>query len=253
MRVSKQTSAYAGLFAILATLAVLVGLSGCTTVTEALSPSELRVSIDIKDYHQGTTRVAIHFSDHALNTVEFVHGETVTCNGVFLKYDSGYYARMLGYGAYIGDVPRQSSGGAYTFGYTPAAAGGGATSRSGDSGAIRVAVAVVNAPVALTNPINGAIVSIPRSGPFVVQYAPSGVSNSIIVGSASDSRAHIALSLALRDAGSTRFNAADFKNFAPGAGLLSLSRITSSKPGNTPFAAVDASYENITTISVTWQ
>ncbi len=249
LRLGQQASAGArplAMLAVLTALAVLAGgmLSGCTTVTEVLAPDALRVSIDIKDYHQGTTQVAIHFADHALNTVEFVHGETVTCDGVFLKYDSGYYARMLGYGAYIGTVPRQPAGGAYTFVYTPASAANG--------GAIKIKVAVVNAPLTLTNPANGTSVSIPQSGRFVVHYTPSGVTNSV-VGSASDNRGHTALSLALRDAGSTSFNAADFKDFAPGVGLLSLSRITSSKPGNTPFAAADASYENITTISVTWQ
>jgi hypothetical protein len=66
-------------------------------------------------------------------------------------------------------------------------------------------------------------------------------------------RFHTALSLALGDTGSTAFNASDFKDFAPGTDLLSLSRITSSKPGGTPFAALDASYENITTIPVMWQ
>jgi hypothetical protein len=244
MRLCTKTPACVGL---LATCALLVGLAGCTTVTDALSPNALRVSVDIKDYHQGTTQVAIHFADHALNTVEFVRGETVTCNGVFLKYDSGYYARMLGYGAYTGDVPLQPVGGAYTFVYTPAIAAGGSDS------AITIPVAVVNAPLTLTDPTNGATVAIPRSGSLIVHYTPSGLSNSIVAGSASDSRFHTALSLALKDAGSTTFNAADFKDFAPGAGLLALSRITSSKPGGTPFAAVDVNYENITTIVLNWQ
>jgi len=251
LRSARKGSAYTSLLAILPLLAVLMGLalSGCTTVTDVLAPSALRVSIDIKDYHQGTTHVAIHFADHALNTVEFVHGETVTCNGVFLKYDSSYYARMLGYGAYIGDVPLQPAGGAYIFVYTPtsAAAGGGGGSP------IKIAVAVVHAPLTVTDPANGAAVAIPQSGSFVAHYSPSGLAHSIVVGSASDSRAHTALSLALLDSGSTRFNATDFKDFAPGAGILSLSRITSSKPGGTPFAAVDANYENISSISVTWQ
>jgi hypothetical protein len=251
LRVTRKASAFTSLLAILPLLVVLMGLtlSGCTTVTDVLAPSALRVSIDIKDYHQGTTQVAIHFADHALNTVEFVHGETVTCNGVFLKYDSGYYARMVGYGAYIGEAPLQPAGGAYTFVYTPASASAG-----GDGGSpITISVAVVHAPLTVTDPANGATVAIPQSGSFVAHYSPSGLAHSIVVGSASDSRAHVALSLALSDAGSTRFNATDFKDFAPGAGILSLSRITSSKPGGTPFAAVDANYENITSISVTWQ
>lgn len=251
LRLARKASAYTSLLAILPLLAALMGLalSGCTTVTDVLAPSALRVSVDVKDYHQGTTQVAIHFADHALNTVEFIHGETVTCNGVFLKYDSGYYARMLGYGAYTGNVPLQPADGAYKFVYTPAPASAG-----GDGGGpITITVAVVHAPFTVTDPANGAAVPIPQSGSFVARYSPSGLAHSIVVGSASDSRAHTALSLALTDAGSTRFNATDFKDFAPGAGILSLSRITSSKPGGTPFAAADANYENITSISVTWQ
>ncbi|HEY1388986.1 MAG TPA: hypothetical protein VGF38_10610 [Ktedonobacterales bacterium] len=251
LRLARKASASTTLLTLLPLLAALMGLtlSGCVTVTDVLAPSALRVSIDIKDYHQGTTQVAIHFADHSLNTVEFIHGETVTCNGVFLKYDSGYYARMLGYGAYIGDVPLQPAGGAYIFVYTPAS-----TSAGGDSGSpIKISVAVVHAPLTVTEPANGATIPIPSSGSFMARYTPSGVAHSIVVGSASDSRAHTALSLALSDTGSTRFNAADFKDFAPGAGILSLSRITSSKPGGTPFAAVDANYENITSVSVTWQ
>jgi hypothetical protein len=250
----QRASVGARLLALLAPLALLLGLSGCTTVTESLAPNALRVSIDIKDFHQGKAQVAIHFADHALNTVEFVHGETVTCNGVFLRYDSGYYARMVGYGAYIGDVPRQPAGGAYTFVYTPpSASGAGGSGRSAGSAAISIRVAVVNAPVTFTDPANGATVPLPGSGAFVVHYKPGGVSNSIIIGSASDSRSHTALTLALADTGSAKFNAAAFKDFAPGVGILSLSRITSSKPGDTPFAAVDAGYENITSIAVTWQ
>jgi hypothetical protein len=74
-----------------------------------------------------------------------------------------------------------------------------------------------------------------------------------VVGSASDSRFHTAVSLGLGDTGSTAFNATDFNSFAPGTGLLSLARITTSKPSGTPFLAADASYENITTIAITWQ
>ena len=64
LRLARQASAYTSLLAILPLLAVLMGLalSGCTTVTDVLAPSALRVSIDVKDYHQGTTQVAIHFA-----------------------------------------------------------------------------------------------------------------------------------------------------------------------------------------------
>lgn len=216
-------------------------LCGCVTVTAVLPPASMRVSIDVKDYHQGTTQVAIHFADASLNTVEFVHGETVACNGVYLKYDSGFYARLFGYSAYVGEVPLQPTGGAYTFAFTPAT-----------GAAVALPVPVVAAPVTSIQPAAGATVSIPSSAPLVVRYAPSGVSNSAVVGSAVDSRYHVALALTLADTGSVAFNTRDFASFSPGPGTVSLSRITSSKPGGTPFAQVDVGYENIATVQVLW-
>lgn len=96
-------------------LGILVGvillLAGCKTNTSQLAPGAIQVGIDIKDYQMGTTEVAIHFADQQNNTIEFVHGETVTCNGVFLADDSGYFASIFGYGAYKGQVPLQPANG----------------------------------------------------------------------------------------------------------------------------------------------
>ena len=226
--------------ALLCAVAMLV--SGCgQTITDALAAGGMRVSIDIKDYHQGTTQVAIHFADERGNTVEFVHGETVTCNGVFLKYDSGFFAHLFGYGAYTGETTLQPAGGVYSFVFTP---------RSGAPAT--VAAPVVDAPITSMRPDAGASVPVPTSSALVVQYGPSGVSNSVIGGAASDSRGHLALSFDLTDNGSARFDLSGFKDFQPGPGTLTLSRVTTSRPGGTGFASVVVGYENITTAQIMW-
>jgi hypothetical protein len=232
------------LAAFIALASIIPILAGCRTITTQLMPGAMKVGIDIKDYHLGTTQVAIHFSDQSGNTVEFIHGETVTCNGAYLAYDSGYFAHLFGYGAYTGTVPLQPAGGTYTFTYTPA---------GGTSGAISIPVAVVNAPMQITQPKSGAVVPIPTSVPFTASYTPSGLANTSVYGVASDSRVHVALSFTLSEPGSLAFKTEDFHDFAPGPGNLSLARVTSTAQGNTPFAQVNVSYENIHTIPITWQ
>jgi hypothetical protein len=155
------------------------------------------------------------------------------------------HAHLFGYGAYTGTVPLQPAGGTYTFTYTPA----GGTS----GGAISIPVAVVNAPMQITQPKSGAVVPIPTSVPFTASYTPSGLANTSVYGVASDSRVHVALSFTLSEPGSLAFKTEDFHDFAPGPGNLSLARVTSTAQGNTPFAQVNVSYENIHTIPITWQ
>lgn len=237
-----RTSAARALLALGALCLVVPALlAACTTVTTVQAPSAMKVSIDIKDYHQGTTQVAIHYADASLNSIEFVHRETVTCNGVYLKYDSSFYAQLFGYGAYTGDVPPQPAGGTYNFVHTPAS-----------GAAVSVSVPVVDAPVTVTQPASGATITIPTSAPFIVRFNGSGLANTSIVGSAADSRFHYALSFALADTGATSFNAPDFASFAPGPGTITISRITSGKPDGSGFDSLGVSYENITTIQNTW-
>lgn len=235
-----HVSRFALVVAFTFTLAALA--SGCgQTVTDALAASAMRVSIDIKDYHQGTTQVAVHFGNGKGDTVEFVHGETITCNGVYLKYDSGFFAHLFGYGAYTGETTLQPSGGAYTFVFTP---------KSGSPSTITIPI--VAAPITSMQPGSGASVPVPSSAPLVVQYGPSGVSNSVIGGAATDSRGHLALMFDLTDNGSASFDLSGFKDFQPGPGTLTLSRVTSSKPGGTGFASLDVGYENLTTEQIVW-
>src|SRR5215469_14173519 len=173
-----------------------VTLAGCgQTITATLTPVQMQVSIDVKDYHQGTTPVAIRFADLQNDTIEFVHGETVVCDGTYLKYDSGFIAHWVGYGSYIGEVQRHAPNESYLFTYT-----------SPQGSAVKVAVPVVAAPVTITNIGSGGIVNIPASGTsFIVNYRVSGIPNTILYGTATDSRAHTALALALTDSGAVPY------------------------------------------------
>src|SRR5579875_3089028 len=108
--IMRQHSHTAGMILLLGV--ITLAATGCRTITTQLSPGQIKVAIDIKDYRMGKTQVGVHFTD--------VSGETVQCNGVYLAYDSGFYAHLFGYGAYSGEVPLQPSNGTYTFTYTPA-------------------------------------------------------------------------------------------------------------------------------------
>jgi hypothetical protein len=232
----------ASLIGVLCAISLL--LAACNTITTQLTPGSMKVSIDIKDYHQGSTQVFIRFADKNNNTVEFVHGETVKCNGVFLAYDSGFVAHALGYGAYMGNVPLQPASGQYAFTFTPAGGGMAQT----------MTVHVVNAPIVITQPASGATVAIPTtSATFTVTYPPSGLPNTGIFGLVNDSRAHSASALTLNEPGSLNFKGSDLQQFQPGAGAVSLSRGTNQTLAGTAFIAVSVDYENISTIPITWQ
>jgi hypothetical protein len=225
-------------------LSVILILAACgSTITDVLAPSSMKASVDVKDYHMGTTQVAMHFADAQDNTVEFIHGETVTCNGVYLKYDSNFFAQLIGYGAYTGETSLQPSSGTYSFTFKPAS-----------GAAISLKVPVVNAPMRFSDPVQGAQVAIPTAAaPLTVQYHISGIPNTSIAAVASDSRAHVAVAGTLMESGSVAFNSNDFKNFAPGPGTITLSRITHKSLGGTGFISADTYYENLTTIQITWQ
>jgi hypothetical protein len=235
-----------GLSALLgvAFIALTILLPGCgQTITTSLTPAQMQVSIDVKDYHQGTAPVAIRFADLQNNTVEFVHGETAACDGTYLKYDSGFIASWIGYGSYVGEVQRQAPGESYVFAFT---ASGGPSEN--------IAVPVVNAPVTINNITSGGTVSIPTSGSsLIVTYQESGLANTTIYGTATDSRLHTALALAFNDPGAISFAGSGFTQFAPGPGLLTLSRVTTESITGTAFSKVTASYENIVTLPVIWQ
>jgi hypothetical protein len=219
-------------------------LAGCgQTITATLTPAQMQVTVDVKDYHQGSAPVAIRFADQQDNTIEFVHGETVTCDGGYLKYDSAFIARWIGYGSYVGDVQRHAPGERYDFAYTAPA-----------GSSINIAVPVVDAPVTITSIASGGTVAIPTAGTsFIVTYRVSGLPNTTVYATATDSRSHTALALAFNDPGTISFKGADFSQFAPGPGLITISRVTTTSITGTAFSKVTASYENIVTLPVIWQ
>src|SRR5215471_4696727 len=121
-RAAKASAMTAWLAVFLALSLLAIAATGCATITAPQANANLNVEIRVKDFQQGTTEVITRFADTKNNTVQFVSGETIACNDQFLRYDSGYLERLLGLGAYIGDVPRIPASGAYKFAYTPARA-----------------------------------------------------------------------------------------------------------------------------------
>jgi hypothetical protein len=232
------------------TLSLLaIAATGCATITTPQANANLNVEIRVKDFQQGASQIIVRFADTRNNTVQFVSGETIVCNDQFLRYDSGYVERLLGLGAYVGDVPRVPAGGAYKFVYTPARAS--ATVPAPDPAAI--SVNVVNAPVHVISPASGSAVPIPRSAPLTIHYDPVSLANTTILAVAVDSRAQVTFTLPQRETGTITMQPDQFTNFNPGPGVLSLVRVTTVSQGNAPFNKLTINYENISQFPVTWQ
>src|SRR5262245_40381291 len=87
-----------GVLLLIALGVVSSAISGCALVTAPQASSAMNVSIEIQHFKVGKTHVSIGFSDAKLNPIEFVSGETVACDGQFLRYEAAHY---------IGDVPKQ--------------------------------------------------------------------------------------------------------------------------------------------------
>ena len=238
-----------GLAALSCALALVALLaSGCKVVTARQAPGAMKVSIEIQAFAQGQSHVTLRFATLANDTVEFVSGETVACDGVFLRYALGFY---------IGDVPKQPSGGSYTITYTPGQASASGTAASGtsavSSGPITLKVPVVDAPVTVAQPASGATVAIPTSAPLVVQYTAAQVANTSIMVVANDSRLHIAAALPQADSGGYSIGADQFRDFQAGPGLVSVTRITDEAVAAGGFGGVSAQFKNVTQVPVVWQ
>ena len=235
---------------VLALAALLAG--GCKVVTARQSPSAMKVSIEIQDFSQGQSHVTLRFATQSNDTVEFVSGETVACDGVFLRYALGFY---------VGDVPKQPAGGSYSITYTPASgsasgtpgSGTSAGANSGSSGPITLTVPVVDAPVTVSQPASGATVAIPTSAPLVVQYTPVQLANTSIMVVANDSRLHLAAALPQAESGSYSIGADQFSDFQAGPGLVSVTRITDEAVAAGSFGGVTTQFKNVTQVPVTWQ
>jgi hypothetical protein len=223
--------------------------AGCATITAPQANANLNVEIRIKDFQQGTSQIITRFADVHNNTVQFVSGETIACNDQLLRYDSGYVERLLGLGAYIGDVPRVPAGGAYKFTYTPARAS--ATTPVPDP--LIVSVNVVDAPVRVTSPVSGSAVPIPKSAPLTIRFDPVSLANTSILAIAVDSRAQVTFTLPQGETGTITMQPNQFTSFNPGPGTLSLVRVTNVSHGNAPFNKLTITYENISQFPVTWQ
>jgi hypothetical protein len=241
------TSARPGVFLALSLLTLAA--AGCATITTPQANANLNVEIRVKDFQQGASQIIVRFADTKNNTVQFVSSETIACNDQFLRYDSGYVERLLGLGAYVGNVPRVPVGGAYKFAYTPAR--GSATALTPDP--VVVSFNAVNAPVRVTSPASGAAVPIPKSAPLTVRIEPVSLPNTTILAVAVDSRAQVTFTPPQRETGSITMQPDQFTSFNPGPGVLSLVRVTEIKQGNGPFNKLTINYENISQFPVTWQ
>ena len=227
---------------VVAALSLVLALVtvGCKVVTSPQASGALHVAVEIDRYLEGNTHVSVRFSDQANNTVEFVSGETVACDGQFLRYALGYY---------VGDVPRQPATGSYAITYTPA--GGSATPAT--SGPITFKVAVVADDVSIIQPASGATVLIPSSSPLTITYQPSTLSDTSVYATATDSRLHITAVLPQPDGGTLSMPAENFSEFQAGPGAITLARQTSSTIGGTAFAVIEVTFKNLTVESIQWQ
>lgn len=220
------------------------GLAGCQVVTTPQASDAMNVSYEIQYFKDGQTHISVGFTDAKLNPIEFVAGQTVACNGQFLRYSAGHY---------IGDVPKQPNTGEYTLNYTPAASATATAAGSGSSSPVSITVKVVDATVVITQPASGASVAIPTSGPLTIQYQPVTLADTNVSAIASDARGHFTFTLPQSESGAIALPADNFANFAGGPGTLTLTRETVDHPAGTGFRAVDTHFKNITQEPITWQ
>jgi hypothetical protein len=223
---------------------LLATLAACKVVTQPQAPGAMDLSIEIQRFAQGQTHVVVHFGTPNYDTVEFVSGETVACNGVFLRYALG---------SYIGDVPREGDDGTYTIVYTPAAGDAattpGATSTS--TGPVTIAVRVVPAAVSVSQPASGA--NVPLNAPLTVTYQPSQLANTTINAVVADGRAHFDFTWPGGETGTLGIPSEKLSGLQAGPGTLNIVRETVLYPSGTPFHSVAVHFKNITQIPVSWQ
>jgi hypothetical protein len=219
-------------------------LSACKVVTQPQAPSAMDVTVEIQRFVQGQTHVVVHFGTPGGNVVEFVSGETVACNGVFLRYALG---------SYIDDVPRESDDGTYTVTYTPAAGAASATASamSASTGPITIAVKVVPAAVEVTTPAPGA--TVPLNTALNLTYKPSPLANTTINAVVADGRAHFDFTWPGGETGTLGIPADKLSGLQAGPGAITVIRETMVYPSGTPFHSVDVHFKNITQVPVTWQ
>ena len=218
----------------------LTALAGCKVVTQPQIPGAMDVSIEIQRFVQGQSHIVVHFGLPNYDTVEFVSGETVACNGIYLRYALG---------SYVGDVPREGDSGTYTITYTPEASA--AATPTSSSGPVTVAVAVVPAAVQVSQPAPGA--SVPLNAPLTVTYQPSQLANTTIGAVVADARAHFDFTWPGGETGTLGIPTDTLSSLQAGPGTLTVVRETMVYPSGTPFHSVAVHFKNLTQIPVSWQ
>jgi hypothetical protein len=213
-----------------------------STVTTALPVAQMgiQITIDESQINNGQVTAGIRFADSSDHTVEFTHGETVTCNGTALNYTTNPISGTFGYGSYTALLPFRA-GGKYSFVFT----------RPGDA-PVTTTVPAISAPLALSNPTDGATVSIPKSAPFVVSFTKSGYQgtiNATIIGQGNAPP----VTYSGADTGSISLPASDFAQFTPGSGSIVLNRTIPQNPGSTPYLSANAQVTAEAMANITWQ
>jgi hypothetical protein len=238
----RKRSTQLGVVLALVALAAM-WLAACKVVTQPQAPGAMDVSIEIQRFVQGQTHVVVHFSTPNLDTVEFVSGETVACDGIYLRYALG---------SYVGDVPRQGDGGTYSIVYTPAAGSAPATpdATPASRGPVNVAVEVVQAAVDITQPAPGT--SIPLDVPLTITYQPSDLANTTMSVVVADARGHFDFTWPGDESGTLGVPVDTLSGLQAGPGTLTVVRETSLYPSGTPYHSVVVHFKNITQIPVTW-
>jgi hypothetical protein len=216
-------------------------ITACGTVTTPQKIDTMNVDIQIKDYHQGTSTISMHFATQNFSTIEFVSGETARCNQQPLKYESNPIQYLLSYGSYIGEVPRQPTGGQYTFTYKPV---------SGSD--VSIPVQVIDAQVTGTQPAQGATVSLPTETPLKLTYTSSHMSNTVMSVVLTDSRGKFAIIGPAAENGTMAVTPDKLAEFQPGPGMIYFVRITTNYPAS-QFHHLKVEYQNITINQILWQ
>jgi hypothetical protein len=231
----------AGLALVALALALL---AACKVVTQPQAPGAMDVSVEIQRFVQGQTHVVVHFGTPGGDVVEFDSGETVACNGVFLRYALG---------SYIGDVPREGDDGTYAVTYTPAAGAASATAGAtpASAGPITIAVKVVPAAVEVTTPAPGATVALNTA--LNLTYKPSQLANTTINAVVADGRAHFDFTWPGGETGTLGIPADKLSGLQAGPGTITVIRETMVYPSGTPFHSVEVHFKNMTQVPVMWQ
>lgn len=230
-----------------------IGLLGITigmTLTSCLSPAvssqvpnspgKLRVEIIVQQRSSASSFavLAVKFFDAHNNFIEFAAGETIACNGTFLAFHDDAFLG-LHVDSYTGQIAVPPVGANYTCVYHI------------PDGTKATVIVPSQRPLVLASPMNGARMAIPRTThTLFMAYAPAN--GHAISGSAQDSQGHEVFGKSEPDSGHYTLDDAALSTFAPGAGVISLTREWTFAPPGTGFQSVDVKYDFISTVQVTW-